>query len=175
MAIKYLKSPWCWYALAAIVVLLDQWSKMAIVAHLEYNTPVVFTSFFNFTLLYNTGAAFSFLSDAGGWQRWFFTAIAVVLSVVFIVWLARIGREKWLEALAISLILGGAVGNVYDRIMHGHVVDFIVVHYRDNYFPAFNIADSAISVGAVLLILGAFVEGKGKQEKAKQDKAMKDA
>lgn len=176
MAIKYFKSPWFWYALAAIVVLLDQWSKMAIVASLEYNTPVVFTSFFNFTLLYNSGAAFSFLSDAGGWQRWFFTAIAVVLSVVFIVWLARIDRNKWLEALAISLILGGAVGNLYDRVMLGHVVDFIVVHYQQYYyFPAFNIADAAISVGAVLLILGAFVEGKGKQDQGKKNEGKSDA
>ena len=101
--------------------------------------------------------AFSFLSDAGGWQRWFFIAIAVGVSVMLLVWLARLGRDKWLEAVALSLILGGALGNLYDRIVHGHVVDFILVHWQQEwFFPAFNIADSAITVGAVMLIADMF-------------------
>lgn len=147
-----LKSAWRWYALAIIVIVLDQISKHWISATLTYGEPVVFTSFFNFTLLHNPGAAFSFLSDAGGWQRWFFTVVAAVISVVLVIWLARVSEKRY-EALALALILGGAIGNLYDRVALGYVVDFIVVHYQDYYWPAFNIADSAITVGAALLIL----------------------
>lgn len=147
------KQAWRWYALALLIVLLDQLSKFWVTANLTYGDPVVLTSFFNFTLLHNPGAAFSFLSDASGWQRWFFTIVAVVVSLVLVVWLARVSRAKPLESLALALVLGGAIGNVYDRIALGYVVDFIVVHYREYHFPAFNIADSAISVGAFLLII----------------------
>ncbi len=147
-----LKSAWRWYALAIVVIVLDQISKQWISATLTYGEPVVFTSFFNFTLLHNPGAAFSFLSDAGGWQRWFFTVVAAVVSVVLVIWLARVSEKRY-EALALALILGGAIGNLYDRVALGYVVDFIVVHYQDYYWPAFNIADSAITVGAALLIL----------------------
>lgn len=143
---------WRWYGLALLVIVLDQISKYWVSAELVYGEPVIFTSFFNFTLQYNTGAAFSFLSDAGGWQRWFFTIIALVVSVVLVVWIARIAAQKTLETFALAMILGGAIGNVYDRIMFGHVIDFIVVHYQDYYWPAFNLADSAITLGAVLLI-----------------------
>lgn len=160
---KLMLPPICWYLLAAVVFGLDQWSKAAVVAHLQFNTPVVFTSFFNFTLLYNSGAAFSFLSDAGGWQRWFFSALALGLSVLFVVWIARLGRDRWLEAMALGFILGGALGNLYDRLLLGHVVDFIVVHYKSHYFPAFNLADSAICLGAFLLILDALVMSKRKK------------
>lgn len=148
---------WKYYALALLVILLDQASKHWVEAALNYNEPLVFTSFFNFTLRYNPGAAFSFLSDAGGWQRWFFTVVAIVVSLVLVVWLARIAAHNKLESFALAMILGGAVGNVYDRITLGHVVDFIVVHYQQYYFPAFNLADSAICLGAFLLIVDMFL------------------
>lgn len=144
---------WRWYALALLVVALDQISKQWVTATLTYGEPVVFTPFFNFTLLHNPGAAFSFLSEAGGWQRWFFTVMALGVSLALIVWLAKVCVAKPLESLALALILGGALGNVYDRLVLGYVVDFIVVHYRNYHFPAFNIADSAITVGAFLLII----------------------
>lgn len=156
---------WLWYLLALIVIALDLWSKHLASAQLTYGVPLVFTSFFNFTLSHNPGAAFSFLSDAGGWQRWFFTAIAATVSVVLVVWIARIAATKKLEAFAFTMILGGAVGNLYDRIQHGYVVDFIVVHYHDSHFPAFNLADSAITLGAILLILDMLIT----REKAKHD------
>lgn len=151
MPIKISKTAWRWYALAAVIVILDQVSKQWISATLNYGEPVVFTSFFNFTLLHNPGAAFSFLSEAGGWQRWFFTVVAVVISVILVVWISRIAHRRY-EALALALILGGALGNVYDRVLLGYVVDFVVVHYQNYYWPAFNIADAAITVGAGVLI-----------------------
>lgn len=150
---KKLLHPWGWYLLALVVIGLDQWSKTVAVAHLSYGQPVMVTSFFDWTLLHNRGAAFSFLSDAGGWQRWFFTAIAVGMSVVITVWLYRIARHRWLESMALGFVLGGALGNLYDRLTLGYVVDFISVHYQGKYFPAFNLADSAICFGAFLLIV----------------------
>lgn len=143
---------WRWYALAAVIIILDQISKQWVSAALTYGEPVVFTSFFNFTLLHNPGAAFSFLSTAGGWQRWFFAVLAAAISIVLVVWLTRVAHRRY-EALALALILGGALGNLYDRVLLGYVVDFIVVHYQDYYWPAFNIADSAITGGAALLII----------------------
>jgi signal peptidase II len=154
---KIPRAAWLWYLLALAVIALDLLSKYWVSTALEYGRPVVFTSFFNFTLLHNPGAAFSFLSDAGGWQRWFFTTIAAVVSVMLVIWIARIAAIKKLESFALTMILGGAVGNLYDRIQHGYVVDFIVVHYQDNYFPAFNLADSAITLGAILIILDLFL------------------
>lgn len=154
---KIPRAAWLWYLLAVVVIALDLLSKYWVSASLEYGQPVVFTSFFNFTLLHNPGAAFSFLSNAGGWQRWFFTGIAAVVSVMLVIWIARIAATKKLETFALTMILGGAVGNLYDRIQHGYVVDFIVVHYKDNYFPAFNLADSAITLGAILIILDLFL------------------
>ncbi len=140
------------YAIAVIVVVLDQITKVIADRSLELYEQIVITSFFNITLAYNKGAAFSFLDDAGGWQRWFFTIVSTVVSVVLVVWLYRMSvRERWL-GLAISLILGGAVGNLIDRIIYGHVVDFIQVHYAGAYFPSFNIADAAISCGTVILL-----------------------
>lgn len=153
MSEKFYHKPWFWYAIAAVVVVLDQASKHAIEAAFEYGETKVFTSFFNFTLAYNTGAAFSFLADAGGWQRWFFGIIAIIASVLLIGWIRRVAAYKPREAFGLAFILGGAVGNLYDRIVYGHVVDFIVVHYQDSYFPAFNLADSAITLGAAVLII----------------------
>ena len=153
---------WIW--LSAVVIVLDLASKWLAESSLGlYQQVPVIDGLFSFTLAYNPGAAFSFLSDAGGWQRWFFIAIAVGMSILLLVWLARLGRDKWLEAIALSLILGGALGNLYDRVVHGHVVDFILVHWQQQwFFPAFNIADSAITVGAVMLIADMFWPKKAK-------------
>ncbi|MFU8763148.1 MAG: signal peptidase II [Haliea sp.] len=142
-----------WYSLALLIIVLDQVTKGMAEQYLEYARPVVLTSWFNLTLQYNPGAAFSFLSDAGGWQRYFFSGIAVVISAVLVVWLYRLPATQRLLPLSLALILGGAIGNLWDRVALGHVVDFISVHYGGYFFPAFNIADSAISVGAVLMIL----------------------
>ncbi len=153
MTAKLYQKAWFWYVTALVVFVLDQASKHPIEATLYYGETKVFTSFFNFTLAYNPGAAFSFLADAGGWQRWFFTAIAIVASLVLSVWIARTAQSKPREAFGLAFILGGALGNLYDRIVLGHVVDFIVVHYQDYYWPAFNLADSAITLGAAVLII----------------------
>lgn len=153
MTEKIYQKAWFWYVVAGVVLFLDQLSKHAIEAAFDYGETKVFTSFFNFTLAYNTGAAFSFLADAGGWQRWFFGVIAIVASVLLVVWIARVAAIKVREAFALAFILGGALGNLYDRIVLGHVVDFIVFHYQDNYWPAFNLADSAITLGAAVLII----------------------
>lgn len=142
-----------WYLLAALVILLDQWTKVLAEDLLRYGEPRVITGFFNLTLLYNKGAAFSLLSDAGGWQHWLFSGIAAAVGVVLAVWLYRQPGTARLEPLALALVLGGALGNLIDRLRLGHVVDFIQLHYRELYWPAFNLADSAITLGAGLLIL----------------------
>jgi len=148
---------WRWYLLALLVVLLDQYTKGLASASLDYGRPLAVFSWFNLTLQHNTGAAFSFLSDAGGWQRWFFTLVALVISAGLVVWLFVAERTNWLLALSLALILGGAIGNVWDRIVLGYVVDFISVHYSGWYFPAFNLADSAITVGAACMLLDGFI------------------
>lgn len=150
-----------WYALAALVVVLDQVTKGIADGALEYGRPVEVFSWFNLTLQYNTGAAFSFLSDAGGWQRYFFSLIAVVISAVLVGWLYLMPRDQRLLALALALILGGALGNLWDRLVFGHVVDFISVHYGGRYFPAFNIADSAITLGAACMIFDSIFGREG--------------
>jgi signal peptidase II len=152
MLAKLPRQVWIWYSLALVVVLLDQLSKAWVSAHLVYNEPVILTSFFNFTLLHNHGAAFSFLAEQGGWQRWFFALLALVVSIALVIWIARSVVSNKLETFALSFILGGALGNLYDRIQLGHVVDFIVVHYQEHFWPAFNLADSAITLGAFVLI-----------------------
>lgn len=146
-----------WYALALVVILLDQYTKGLASSSLAYGQPERVFSWLNFTLQHNTGAAFSILDDAGGWQRYFFTVVASVISVVLVGWLYLAPRGHWLLALSLGLILGGAVGNLWDRVTLGYVVDFISVHYKNWYFPAFNIADSAISVGAVCMLLDSFL------------------
>jgi|TARA_R110000822_G_scaffold41092_30_gene111605 signal peptidase II len=153
-----------WLALSALIIALDLLSKWFADTNLQmYQQVPIIDGLFSFTLAYNPGAAFSFLANAGGWQRWFFVAIAVGVSGMLVVWLARLPRDKIMEPLALALILGGALGNLYDRIVHGHVVDFILVHWQQSwFFPAFNIADSAITVGAALLILDMFFGGKKK-------------
>lgn len=150
---------WLWLSLA--VVVLDLATKQLALAYLEYADPNPVLPFFDLTLLFNTGAAFSFLSDAGGWQRWFFVLIAVAVSVFLVVWLQKTKRTYWWLGLGLSLILGGAIGNLYDRIFQGYVVDFISLHYQNYYFPAFNLADSAITLGAAVLIIDMlFLEAK---------------
>lgn len=142
---------WLWVSL--LVIILDQFSKYIAVDSLVLFQPVPLFPGFNFTLMHNEGAAFSFLSSASGWQRWFFTAIAVVVSIGILVWLKRLPTEHRLTAISLTLILGGALGNVWDRITLGYVIDFIDVYYAEYHWPAFNIADSSIFVGACLLII----------------------
>ncbi len=144
-----------WLALSAIVIVFDQLTKSWVTSAFQLGDSLTITGFFNLVLAYNTGAAFSFLAGAGGWQRIFFVAIAVIASTV-IVYLLRKPQNHALLNAALALILGGAIGNVIDRIRLGHVVDFIQVHGAGYYFPAFNIADSAISIGAALLIWDSF-------------------
>lgn len=142
-----------WLGLAVLVALLDQATKAMALQALDYGVPRAVFPGFNLTLLYNTGAAFSLLDDASGWQRWFFSGVACVVGVIMVVWLQSLDRaERW-APLALALILGGAVGNLIDRLLHGYVIDFIQVYYAQWSWPAFNIADSAISVGAVMLIV----------------------
>jgi len=141
------------YTIALIVIIADQITKVLADGSLVINQKIAVMPMFNITLHYNEGAAFSFLNDAGGWQRWLFTAISSVVSVILIVWLYRLSkRERWLS-LALALILGGAIGNLIDRVIYGHVIDFIQVYYQQWYFPTFNIADAAITVGGVLLFI----------------------
>jgi signal peptidase II len=141
-----------WLAVSALVIVLDQLSKLWIAAHFEFGERLAILGVFDLVLAHNTGAAFSFLHDAGGIQRWLFSTIAIVASV-WIVVLLRKHAAQTLFALALSLILGGALGNLIDRIAYGHVVDFLLFHWNEHYFPAFNVADSAITLGASLLIL----------------------
>ena len=149
---------WLWLSVG--VVVLDQATKYLAEHFLRRYEALEVLPFFDLTLLYNTGAAFSFLSDAGGWQRWFFILLAAIVSVVIVFWLRRLRSTDLALAVALALILGGAVGNVVDRIVLGHVVDFISLHYRQWYWPAFNIADSAITVGVVILLLDGFLKRK---------------
>lgn len=141
---------WLWLSL--LVIVLDQLTKYLASSMLGYYQPLAVMPMFNFTLMHNTGAAFSFLNDAGGWQRWFFTIIALGVSGFLGLWLKRLTAQEKLQAVALALILGGAIGNVIDRILLGYVIDFIDVYYANWHFPAFNIADSAISIGAALII-----------------------
>jgi signal peptidase II len=148
-----------WLSLSALVIALDQISKLLIVNNFVYLESTRVLRIFDIALLHNAGAAFSFLSEAGGMQRWLFTAIAVVASVAIILLLYK-NAKNTLFALALSLILGGALGNLIDRIVYGYVIDFLLFHWNDHYFPAFNLADSAITCGAGLMIWESFMEKK---------------
>ena len=147
-----------WYALAALVVVLDQLTKYWVSASFVYGEARAITGFFNLVLTYNKGAAFSFLASAAGWQRGFFIGIALIAIVVISALLARHPGEKRF-CLALALILGGAIGNVTDRILLGHVIDFLDFHIAGWHWPAFNLADSAITVGAVLMVVDSFLPG----------------
>ena len=149
---------------SVLIFLADQVTKNWFVANffLYQQLPLI-PDFFSFTLAYNTGAAFSFLSSAGGWQRWFFIGIAAIVSIVLVIWLARLEKEQKLQAAALTLILGGALGNLWDRATLGYVVDFILVHYKTWFFPAFNLADIGITMGAGLIILDMFINPEHKK------------
>ena len=152
-----------WLILSAVVIALDQLSKAWVLAKLpEYTAIPVIDGFWNWYRTYNTGAAFSFLSDAGGWQIWFFTILAVAISGLLGFWLSRTARGDWRQAAPYALVIGGALGNVIDRLIHGHVIDFIQWHWREHYWPAFNLADSAIVAGAIGIALFGLFDGKRK-------------
>jgi signal peptidase II len=148
-----------WLSLSALVIVLDQLSKAWITNHFALGESFTVLNVFNLVLAHNTGAAFSFLDNAGGMQRWLFTVIAIMASAG-IIWLLRRHAERTLFAFALSLILGGALGNLIDRVSYGYVVDFLSFHWDEHYFPAFNLADSAITCGAFLLIFDSFKESK---------------
>lgn len=142
---------WLWLSL--LVIVLDQLTKLWASSGLNYGEPVAILPSFNLTLMFNTGAAFSFLNDAGGWQRWLFAIIAIAVSTVLMLWLRRLGSaQRWL-AVALALVLGGALGNLIDRLYLGYVIDFVDVYYDRWHWPAFNVADSAIFIGVVMLII----------------------
>lgn len=146
---------WLWLSL--LLVAADQVTKWLAVANLEYLVPVpVIEGFWNWTLVHNYGAAFSFLSDAGGWQKWFFAGLAAVVSVVMALWLRLTPRADWRNALPLALVIAGAIGNLIDRVRYGYVVDFVDWYVGKHHWPAFNVADSAIVAGAVLLVLFSF-------------------
>ncbi|MCM8854284.1 MAG: signal peptidase II [Candidatus Thiodiazotropha sp.] len=152
---------WLWLSL--MVILLDQASKQFAESMLTLYESVTVLPFFDLTLLYNKGAAFSFLSDQGGWQRWFFIILAIGVTIVLIGWLWRLKCEEQWIAVALSLIIGGAIGNVIDRILFGQVIDFLHFHYQGHYFPAFNVADSAITVGVAIMLFDALILAKKRE------------
>jgi len=154
-------SGWRWLPLSAFIIALDQVSKVWVERSFELYESVALLPVFDLTYLRNTGAAFSFLAGAGGWQRWFFTLLAAGVSVGIVVWLRRVHAraQAWLAA-GLALILGGALGNVIDRLRLGYVVDFVHVHWQEHYFPAFNVADAAITVGAACVILDTLLESR---------------
>ena len=150
--IRNTTSYWVWLGIAALILIADQFTKVLMVSTYQLGEGFPVTEFFNIVRVHNEGAAFSFLATAGGWQRWFFTGLGVV-ATLFMVWMLHKHPSQKLFGLAIACILGGAVGNVIDRVMYGYVVDFLDFHYAGIHFPAFNVADCGISVGAALLIL----------------------
>ncbi len=150
------KSGLFWLWISALVLVLDQWTKSIASSSLEMYVPNKINDFLNFTLMHNKGVAFSILADQSGWQRYFITVVASAIVIWLLYWLVKNTRAQKLQNVALVLVIGGALGNIWDRVMLGYVVDFIELHYKGYYWPAFNIADSAISVGAVLLIIDAF-------------------
>jgi len=158
--LKFKQTGLAWLWLALLVLVLDQLSKQLALALLDYAQPIALLPVFDLTLLYNKGAAFSFLAGQDGWQRWFFSLIALAVGGYLLHWLSKISRSERLLSIALVLILGGAIGNLIDRLLLGHVVDFISLHWQHHYYPAFNIADSAITLGAVLLLWESFVAGR---------------
>jgi signal peptidase II len=149
---KSSNSVWPWLGLALLLLIADQFTKVLILGYYQLGDATYVTSFFNIVRVHNSGAAFSFLASASGWQRWFFTAVGIG-AALFIVHMLRSHPGQKLFSFAMACILGGAIGNVIDRLLHGYVIDFVDLHYAGWHFPAFNIADSAISIGAVCLIL----------------------
>lgn len=151
---------WLW--LSVLVVVIDQTTKLLTSQYLQLHDPVALLPGFNLTLMHNTGAAFSILSQAGGWQRWFFIGLAVTVSIALVVWLINLPADSRWMACALALILGGAMGNLWDRMTLSYVIDFIDVYYQGWHWPAFNVADSAITIGAIMLVIDAFWFGEAK-------------
>ncbi len=149
---------WLW--ISAVTLVLDQASKLAVDGSMQLFESIPLLPYFNLTYVHNTGAAFSFLAQAGGWQRWLFAGLAVVMSSIIAVWLYRLKKHETLMAVALSLVLGGAIGNLIDRVAYGYVIDFLDVYYQDWHWPAFNIADSAICIGVGLMLLESFGVGR---------------
>lgn len=149
---------WLW--VSALTLVLDQASKLAVDGSMQLYESIPLAPYFNLTYVHNTGAAFSFLAQAGGWQRWLFAGLAVVMSSIIAVWLHRLQKHETLMAVALSLVLGGAIGNLIDRVAYGYVIDFLDVYYQDWHWPAFNIADSAICIGVGLMLLESFGVGR---------------
>lgn len=155
-----------WLGLSLVVIVLDLWTKHWASSSLVYGRPNVVNEYLDFTLLHNYGAAFSLLAEAGGWQRTFFVVLSSAVSILLIVWLAKLPRfGRLLLVLALALIVAGALGNLYDRITLGYVVDFLHFHYNDHYWPAFNVADSAICAGVFLMLLDSFLYKEPDAEK----------
>jgi signal peptidase II len=146
--------------LTLVVIVLDQLTKAAVERSLDLYQSFVVLPVFEISRLHNTGAAFSFLAGAPGWQRWLFTVLAIIVSGALVAWLRRIDSESRMLASAVALILGGALGNVIDRLRLGYVIDFITVHWGDHFFPSFNVADSSITIGAALLLLDAWLDAR---------------
>ncbi|MFT3929806.1 MAG: signal peptidase II [Spongiibacteraceae bacterium] len=158
--------PMMWYRIAALVVIGDQLTKRWVEYRLKFQAPIELLPVLEFHYAENRGAAFSFLHDAGGWQRWLFAAIALVVGVGIAVWMSRLKREQNLLLASLALVLGGAVGNLIDRVRYGYVVDFIGAHWGDHYFPSFNVADMAITIGAGLMLLDMFLNPHHHDSKA---------
>lgn len=153
---------WLW--LSGLVLALDWLVKLLIIDEMRLYESVPLLPFFSLTLVYNAGAAFSFLSESSGWQRWFLSAVAVGVSAMLVRWLWCLKKNETWQAGSLALILGGALGNLYDRLVYGQVVDFLLLHYERFYFPAFNLADSAITLGVILLMLDMLREYRAKQK-----------
>jgi signal peptidase II len=164
---------WRWLPLTLGVIVLDQFTKLLIVKHFDLYERIAVLPVLDITRLHNTGAAFSMLADASGWQRWFFTLLALGVGVGIVAWLGRLkARSQWVLCCSLSLILAGALGNLIDRVRLGHVIDFIHAHWGEHYFAAFNIADSAITIGAVLILIDALFESRrGKAGKTSDGRA----
>lgn len=160
---KFFSSGLCWFWVAVLVFLFDRMTKQCALSYLDAYQPYAVLRGFNLTLSFNKGAAFSFLHSASGWQMWFFGAVAVAVTVAILVWLFRLSaRDRWMS-IALSLVAGGALGNLWDRIQYGHVIDFIEVYAGQFYWPVFNIADSAVCIGAVMLFLHSFMKQSQKK------------
>ncbi len=158
---------WRWLVLSALIVGADQLTKFLVLDNLELYQRVPVLAFFDIVRLHNTGAAFSFLANASGWQNWFFVGVAAIVSVAILWWLFTLpARGRTLLALALALVLGGAMGNVIDRLTHGYVVDFLLFYYREWSYPAFNVADSAITCGVILLLFDGFVLERRRTKKS---------
>ena len=160
-----------WLLISVVVFALDQWTKHWILANYSLGYSQELLPFFNLVHVHNYGAAFSFLSDQPGWQRWFLLIVTSVISIVLLVWVTRLKQHQKLLAMALVLILGGAFGNLYDRAVYGYVVDFIDWHYAGYHWPAFNIADAGISCGAVLLIIDTIINGEESSKKTESEAA----